>query len=108
MKTQQILMATTVLAATALIGQRFTNFAGGLAGDGDAALGVANVNCEQGEQAGVSTHGLILVEAGAPVARGAQVQSDGTGRAITLAAGVVNGRAVDAASAAGEFIRVLR
>lgn len=108
MKTEQILLATTVLAAAALTRQRFVNFAGDTANATDAALGVANANYDPGEQAGVSTHGLVLVEAGAAVAAGAQVQSDATGRAITLAAGVAAGRAVDAAMAEGEFIRVLR
>lgn len=105
MKSEQILMAATVLAATALIKQRFVDYAGAVA-NANAALGVANANYDQGEQAGVSTHGLVLVEAGGAVAAGAQVQSDNTGRAITLAAGVPNGRAVDAAVAAGDFIRV--
>lgn len=108
MKTEQILMATTVLAAAALTKQRFVNFDGATSGAADAQMGVANANYDQGEQAGVSTHGVILVEAGGAVAKGAQVQSDATGRAITLAAGVAGGRAMDAATAAGEFIRVLR
>ncbi|MBS0401104.1 MAG: DUF2190 family protein [Proteobacteria bacterium] len=108
MKTEQILMAITMLATAQLTRQRFVNFAGSPANATDPALGVANANYDPGEQAGVSTHGLVLVEAGAAVAQGAQVQSDVTGRAITLAAGVAAGRAVDAATAAGEFIRVLR
>lgn len=56
----------------------------------------------------MATHGEMLVEAGGAVAVGAQVQSDATGRAITLAAGVAAGRARDAAAAAGDLIRVLR
>ena len=42
------------------------------------------------------------------IAAGAVVQSDASGRAITLAAGVASGRARDAAAAAGDIIRILR
>lgn len=108
MKTEKILMAVTVLAATALARFRFANFAGETANATDAALGVPVTNFDIGEQASVATHGEMLVEAGAAVALGAQVQSDATGRAITLAAGVPFGRARDAATAAGDIIRVLR
>ena len=108
MLTEKILMATTVLATSALARFRFANFAGATANATDAALGVPNANYDIGEQAGLATHGEILVEAGAAVAVGAQVQSDATGRAITLAAGVAAGRARDAAAAAGDIIRVLR
>lgn len=108
MRTEKILMATTVLAVAALSRYRFANYAGGVANATDVPLGVPNTNYDSGEQAGVATHGEILVEAGAAIALGAQVQPDATGRAITLAAGVAFGRARDAATAAGDIIRVLR
>ena len=108
MKTENILMATTVLAVVALTKQRFVNFDGGVAVAADPQVGIANANYSAGERAGVNTHGVLLVEAGAAITKGAQVQSDGTGRAITLAAGVAFGRAMDAATAAGDIIRVLR
>ena len=108
MKTEQILMATTVLAMGALSKHRFVSFGGTVAAAADPQIGIANNNADVGERAGVNTHGVLLVEAGAAVAVGAQVQSDSTGRAITLAAGVAFGRAMDAATAAGEIIRVLR
>lgn len=108
MQTEKILMATTILAAGALTKQRFVNFAGTRAVAADAQLGVANADYDLGEQAGVATHGEILVEAGGAVAVGAQVQSDADGRAITLDAGVAFGRARDQATAAGQLIRVLR
>lgn len=108
MQTEKILMATTILAASALSRFRFVSFAGATANATDPALGVPNADYSVGEQAGVSTHGEILVEAGGVVAAGAQVQSDATGRAITLAGGVAWGRARDAAAAAGSIIRVLR
>jgi hypothetical protein len=56
----------------------------------------------------VATHGELLVEAGAAVAVGAEVESDAQGRAITRTAGVVAGVARDAAAGAGDYIRILR
>ena len=106
MQTEKILLATTILATAALSRYRCANFAGAIATD--AVLGVPNANYDVGEQAGVSTHGEILVEAGAAIAAGAQVQPDAQGRVITLAAGKAWGNARDAATAAGDIIRVLR
>jgi hypothetical protein len=53
--------------------------------------------------------GISKVEAGAAVALGAEVMSDTTGRAITAATtgNAVVGRALQAATAAGEWIDVL-
>lgn len=107
MKTEIILMAVTIAAATALSRFRLVTYAGAQAVAGERALGVPVTNFDIGEQAGVATHGELLVEAGAAVAVGAQVQSDASGRAITLAAGVPFGVARDAATAAGDIIRVL-
>ena len=76
MKTEKILMATTILATGALQRFRCANFAGATAGATDAVLGVPNADYGVGEQAGVSTHGEILVEAGAAIAAGARVQSE--------------------------------
>lgn len=108
MKTEKILMATTIAAAAALSRFRFCTFAGAPAVAADVALGVPVTNFDAGEQASVATHGEILVEAGAAITEGAQVQPDASGRAITLAAGVPFGRARDAAAQAGDIIRVLR
>lgn len=108
MQTEKILLAVTVAATSALTVNRFVNFAGATAVATDPALGVSNANYLSGNQAGVNTHGELLVEAGGAIAVGAQVQPDASGRAITLAAGVAFGRARDAATVAGDFIRVLR
>jgi Uncharacterized conserved protein (DUF2190) len=107
MKTEKILLVVTLAAATSLSRFRLTAFSGAQAAAGERALGVPVTNFDIGEQAGVATHGEMLVEAGAAVAVGDQVQSDASGRAITLAAGVAFGVARDAATAAGDIIRVL-
>ena len=103
MQTEKILLTVTVAATAALTQKRFVSFAGAPAIATDAALGVANAAYDSGEQAGVDTHGEILVESGAAIAAGAQVQPDANGRAITLAAGVAFGRARDAAAGAGDL-----
>ena len=108
MKTEKILLAVTIAAAAALSRFRFADYSGNVAGAGERVLGVPTTDFSAGEQASVATHGEILVEAGAAIAAGAVVQSDASGRAITLAAGVASGRARDAAAAAGDIIRILR
>jgi hypothetical protein len=107
MKTEKILLAVTIAAVAALIRFRLVDYTGAPASAGERALGVANTNYDIGEQAGVATHGELLVEAGAAVAVGAQVESDASARAVTLSTGVAFGVARDAASAAGDIIRVL-
>ena len=108
MKTEKILMATTILATGALQRFRCANFAGATAGATDAVLGVPNADYGVGEQAGVSTHGEILVEAGGAIAAGDAIESDAQGRAVKATTGKPWGNARDAAAAAGEVIRVLR
>lgn len=108
MKTEKILLTTTILALVVLARYRFVSFLGGVPAAGAAVLGVATTGFDAGEQAGVNTHGEILVEAGAAIAVGAEVESDATGRAVTKTTGVAFGRVRDAAAAAGDIIRVLK
>lgn len=108
MKTEKILLAVTIAAAAALTRFRFVDFTGNVASAGERPLGVATTDFDTGEQASVATHGEILVEAGAAVAAGAEVESDASGRAVTKTTGVAFGVARDAAAAAGDIIRVLR
>lgn len=79
----------------------------------DASMGInGEVAPATGERADVVRSGIAYVEAGAAVAQGAPVTSDSTGRGVAAApaAGVNNrviGYADEAASAAGDVIRVL-
>lgn len=107
MKTEIISLAVTIAAAAALSRFRLVDFSGNPAAAGERALGVAVTSFSTGEQAGVAVRGELLVEAGAAIAVGAQVESDASARAITLASGVPFGVARDAAAAAGDIIRVL-
>ena len=108
MKTEKILLAVTIAAAADLSRFRFADYSGNVAGAGERVLGVPTTDFSAGEQASVATHGEVLVEAGAAIAAGAEVESDANGRAVTKTTGVGSGVARDAASAAGEIIRVLR
>lgn len=108
MKTEKILLAVTIAAAAALTRFRFVDFTGNVASAGERPLGVATTDFDTGEQASVATHGEILVEAGAAIAVGAEVESDASGRAVTKTTGVAFGVARDTAAAAGDIIRVLR
>lgn len=108
MKTEKILMATTVQATAALPRLRFVTFAGGVPAAGARTLGVAAVNADNGEQTPVNTHGELLVESGGAITVGAEVETDNVGRAIAKTTGVACGVARDAAAGAGEFIRILR
>lgn len=108
MKTQQIILTTTILAAGALSRLRFVGFDGAVCAAGAKALGVAETSADAGERAPANIHGILLVEAGGVIAAGAEVESDAAGRAITKAAGIGNGFALDAAAAAGDVIRIVR
>ena len=108
MKTEKILLAVTIAAAVALSRFRFADYSGNVASAGERVLGVPTTDFSAGEQASVATHGEILVEAGAAVAAGAEDESDASGRAVTKTTGIGFGAARDAATAAGELIRVLR
>ncbi len=108
MKTEKILLAVTIAAAAALTRFRFVDFTGNVASAGERPLGMATTDFDTGEQASVATHGEILVEAGAAIAAGAEVESNASGRAVTKTTGVAFGVARDAAAAAGDIIRVLR
>lgn len=108
MKTQQPILTTSVVAAADLIRRRFVGFDGNVCAAGVKALGVVDADTEAGGVAPANVMGVILVEAGAAIAAGAEVQSDAAGRAITKAAGVANGIAWDVATAAGDVIRIVR
>ena len=108
MKTQNVIGTTSVEAAADLTRLRFVGFDGDVAAEDAAAIGVCEADTGSGEMAPVNTHGVLLVEAGGVIALGAEVEVDGSGKAVTIAAGVSQGRAMDAAAADGDIIRILR
>jgi len=131
MMTYKTALTESITASADVVKNRFANFSGGYCGAGEKALGVFELDTDSGEQAPVIVYGIALVEAGGAIAVGDAVTSDADGKAvkadsatvtITSATGdgdagtynvsggvlaqAVNGYALDAASAAGEVIRV--
>jgi len=54
---------------------------------GDASIGVSDLAAEAGRQVDVFMDGVVTVEYGGAVTRGALLTSDATGRAVAAAAG---------------------
>lgn len=107
--TQQVILTTTIVAADSLLQQRFVGFDGKPCAAGKAAFGVAETDAIAEDAVGVNVLGIIAVEAGAALEAGASVQSDADGRAIAkTGSNVVAGVALDAATQAGDMVRILR
>lgn len=74
------------------------------------SLGVTteNISAATGERIDVIFDGIVIVEAGAAITFNTKLTSDGTGRAVTaVATNEVIGIALEAATAAGDLIRML-
>ena len=108
MKGQNVILTASILALAALTRQRFIALDGNPCAAGAKAFGVAEVSTDAGNMAPGNVLGVILVEAGGAIAAGAEVQSDANAKAVTKAAGVSNGYALDAATADGDVIRIVR
>ena len=117
MTTQAVETVTmTPVASTAIRNRRFVELTS--AGLIQEVSGLTNDAIGVSQQASLATNddiaipvallkGIVEVEAGAAVNRGANVGSDTEGRAIDPAAGgPIYGKAMKAASAAGEIIEV--
>ena len=74
MKTQQVLLTASVLALVALTGRRFVGFDGNVCAAGAKALGVVDADTDADNMAPANVLGVILVEAGAAITAGAEVQ----------------------------------
>ncbi|POG06593.1 DUF2190 domain-containing protein [Pseudomonas putida] len=108
MKTKQTVLTTSVEALVDLPRFVFAGLDGGLCAAGAQALGSVAADTEADNAAPVDVLGICLVTAGAAITAGAEVESDANGQAVTLAAGKSNGIAMDAATAAGDVIRIVR
>ncbi|OLS63748.1 capsid cement protein [Pseudomonas putida] len=108
MKTKQTVLTTSLLALVDLPRHRFAGLDGGLCAAGAKSLGPVAADTEADNTAPVDVLGICLVSAGGAIAAGAEVESDANGRAVVRAEGVSNGTALDAATAAGDIIRIVR
>ncbi|XVJ69886.1 MAG: DUF2190 family protein [Rhizobacter sp.] len=102
------LLTLTVAASAALSANRFVTATGGVPAAAANAVGVTRTSAAAaGDLVPVDMLGTTQVEAGAAVAAGAAVETNASGQAITRSAGVTLGRALTAATAAGQLIEVL-
>lgn len=136
MKTQNPSLTVSINAASALKALRFVGFDGNTCAANAKALGVAEYDTDADDMAPVNVSGIIIVEAGGAITQGAAVTAGTDGKAVaatalsatvptgstavtsssatpamTVAGSVtpqaINGYALDAATAAGDMIRIL-
>lgn len=134
-KTKQPILTTSLKAAATVVRNRFAGFDGNYCGAGERPLGVFADDTPSGEYAPVDVVGITLVISGGAITAGAPVASDADGYAVAAAAAsvavpagstpvtsdgaqptlevsggylpeAVAGYALDAATDAGEIIRV--
>jgi hypothetical protein len=105
---QSIPILTLPLTASATVRtERFVTYAGAECGAGVASAGVSAEAGVSGDVIPVVRIGTAVVAAGAAVTAGGLVETDAQGRAINRSAGVAVGRALQAATVAGQRIEVL-
>jgi hypothetical protein len=85
----------------------FVDIGGKTAEPGGYALGVAYVDGSAGEAVAVDVLGTAQVVAGGSIAVGAEIEVGADGKAVTRASGTLVGRALQAATSAGDVIEIL-
>lgn len=103
------ILTLSVIAAAALIADRFVTPAGGVPAAGASCLGVGRSSVASGARQPVDVLGTSVVETGGAIAANALVETDASGRAVALAAGTVLARMApgEVATAAGQFVEVI-
>lgn len=106
MFTKQVSVSTTVEITTAVEPMLLCGFGGTYPAAAAAALGVFADSGETGDSVAVD-RGIIPVEAGGAISVGAEIQAGTNGKVVVKSAGITVGRAVDAATADGDIIRII-
>lgn len=75
-------------------------------GDGETSIGVLQDKPKDTEACVVGVSGVTRIVAGGAITAGADVQSDANGRAITKAAGIKRGVALETVTTAGEQLSI--
>lgn len=99
----------TLVAVAALAACRFVAYDGGyptIAGGAKDVQGVTESAADEGDAISVTTGYSALVEAGEAIAFGVLVKTDAAGKAMAGSAADHCGRALGAATAAGQLIEV--
>ncbi|OGI31344.1 MAG: hypothetical protein A2287_02800 [Candidatus Melainabacteria bacterium RIFOXYA12_FULL_32_12] len=107
-KTYKPLLMESIQVAVNIDKQRFIGFDGNYCADKAKALGVSDVEMEQGQFVPVAVNGILLVKTAGAIVKGGKVSSDANGYAVTATNGEVNGYAMDVSAGAGEIIRIVR
>lgn len=102
-----VLIKTVTLTGT-VAEHRLVTLNGVYPAAGARAYGVTPGGGVSGDVADAKIFGEILVEAGAAIAAGDDLEADAVGRVITRVAGVIVGQATIAAGAAGEPMLFLK
>lgn len=108
MQTEQITLITSIEATEDVTKNLIIAVDGSLCDASEVPLGIINADTDSGEECPVVVGGIALVYSGAAVTIGDMLTSDSASKAITYATvDQVNiGKALDAATAADELIRV--
>ncbi len=103
------ILIDSIKAQTNLTKQKFVDFDGNICPAGAKAYGVCDVDVDAGQYAPIAVLGVLLIESGGVIAAKSKITGDANGRAVTITSTeAINGYALDAASATGEIIRIVR
>ena len=103
------LLIDSIKATANLPKQRFIGFDGNVCSAGAKAYGICDVETDAGQFAPAAVLGILLVEAGGAIPAQAKITSDANGRATAITSTEeVNGYSLDAATAEGDVIRIVR
>ena len=107
-KTAHPVASISIDATTDLVAHRFISYSGAFADGTVKALGVSELDWNDGDKAAVTVLGVMPVEASAAISKGDDITATMLGRAQTATEGdIINGRALDSAAALGDYVRVL-
>lgn len=96
----------TLTSASTVAFKRFVKGDGSQCGTGEKAIGVSMHEVDAaGKSLGTMVTGIALVEAGATVTAGQEIESDADGKGIPLSTGKSNGVAANSCSS-GQDIRL--
>ena len=109
MLTEQPILITSIKCTEpgGIIKNRFINFQGGFGAEGVKTLGVVNADTSEGEMTPVVAKGIAKVQTAYAIAVGQAIQVFDDGTAAPHTTGPIEGYALDAASAAYQYIRIL-
>ena len=96
----------SVVAAAALEADQLVGFDDAPAGADEPVQGVVKTDTAAGDAGALIALGIVELEAATPIAKGAPVYSDADGKATAAGANNPFGRAIRAASNAGDIVAV--